>query len=285
MNNKLKLLLIVVVAIGIVIYWRRKRDKIKVYKIKEKFIPEEMKVINEYNIIGFQKPINTELDINYEFDYEDNVNEINEINEIMWDEILRDKQNVHDSIVQRVIKDKYKKLEKREGNGDIIQEIIDYVDDGKKEKIKNILNKIKIRNSTLMNFEYNTEMDILEKTWRDSNDKVKDQIINEIIDCKNEKTNDVHCPTGVATRIINATYIETPEKMPKTKEIIHQEMMNTAAKIREKLENDDIFREMTDEVQKVAMKNEILKKYNIDYDGILNTSEIEDMTKDWIEYV
>jgi hypothetical protein len=146
-----------------------------------------------------------------------------------------------------------------------------------------VLDQIESRNSSLTKFNDDCEIDILQKTWVNGNDTIKAQIINELLDCKDGQY--IYCPTGVATRIVNANFIEEPEKMAKTKEIFHQEMMNTASTLRTELEGQELFNNLSSDIQTETFKTNLMEKYIHDYDGIITPSEITKMTGDWIDYI
>jgi hypothetical protein len=202
--------------------------------------------------------------------------------------INMDTQNVHDTTIQKITKNKYSDLKKNGGSGSngSIDSYINSSDlsNEKKQTLLKTVQKIKRRNSNLTNFGGDSEFNILINTWNNSNDTVKDQILNELFDCNSTTIfGDLYCPTGVATRIVNASFIENPESMPKTTGIIHEEMMNSASNIRNELEKDGKYQELSDKEASSKLKNTILEKYSSDYKNIFTKDEINDMTKDWID--
>lgn len=206
--------------------------------------------------------------------------------------INMDTQNVHDTTIQKITKNKYTDLKKnKQGafspNSLALSSYINNSDlsNEKKQTLLNTIEKIKNRNSNLTNFDGDTEFNILINTWNNSNNTVKDQILNELLDCTSGTHfgDNLYCPTGVATRIVNASFIEDPESMPKTKEIINEEMMNSASAIRTQLEQDPEYQRLSDAEANNKLKNTILEKYNSDYKDIFTKDQITDMTKDWID--
>lgn len=187
----------------------------------------------------------------------------------------RGSQNVHDTCVQNTVKNKYSEISKQCGKvQDCVDEIREYAVSVGKD-VTDVIKRIQDRNASLYNFEGQKEMDVLQKTWKTAeDDNVKHQIVNELGDCRNSYGT-IYCPTGVATRIVNATFINDPEKIPKTKEVIHTEMMNIAANLRNTQEVDGTYDEE-------RFKKDLLEKYKKDYEGILTHDKIDDMTKDWI---
>lgn len=207
--------------------------------------------------------------------------------------INMDTQNVHDTTIQKITKNKYTDLKTNphpNGQGAFVKYSLDsYINNSdlsnkKKQTLLKTIEKIKNRNSNLTNFDGDTEFNILINTWNNSNNTVKDQILNELLDCTGTHFGDnLYCPTGVATRIVNASFIENPESMPKTKEMINEEMMNSASAIRTQLEQTPEYQQLSDTEANNKLKNTILEKYNSDYKDIFTKDQITDMTKDWID--
>jgi hypothetical protein len=182
--------------------------------------------------------------------------------------ITADTQNVHDTVIQNNVKNKYKSLPSNYSDIDsTIRDIMVFCDNC--PDILDTVNKIKQRNATVVNFEGNAESDILKKTWNGANAAVKAQIINELRDCK--KGSDIYCPTGVATRIVSATYIESPDNYPKDKNSINAEILGKCAHLRNK--NPDITPN--------EMKEMIIEEYSTIHDRAF----ISDLTEEWLPYI
>lgn len=186
-----------------------------------------------------------------------------------------DKQNTHDSIVQRVIRDGYSGVEKGDlGSFNKISKDIKRASRNN-QKVGQVLDRIKSRNANITNLSGDSEKQVLVNIWeqvKDNPDSVK-FFISNLKDCVENE--DVVCPTGVVTRIVSTVYLDTPEQFPRTKEIIKQEMLQTAAKLR----NDN------PEEEHDHFKQTLLNKYNSDYQGILTEKEIIKEVNDWIDHV
>lgn len=204
-----------------------------------------------------------------------------EFNTSIKDEAIRqtinDPQSIHDTVIQSATKKKYQ--ENKENHtlvpNDIIEQIINH-NPSKKSEISSIISQIRKRNATITNFNGDSELDILVNVYTSGNENVKDQVILELLDCKRDKTTSIVCPTGVATRIVNAKFIENPESIPKSKAIIQSEMLQTASKMRE----DTSDSEDTDD----KFKESLLQKYKDDYvsTGLLTQNEVDDIVNPWI---
>lgn len=199
---------------------------------------------------------------------------------------LKDKQTVHDTYVQKETKKKYNEIKKAKHTEEIqsdSDEQLDnsitlfinqkkYCNEAQTVKILNIIDKIRKRNNTLTNFS-DTEYNILKNTWYNNEDSnIREEILNQLKDCV-DITGNLYCPTGTTTRIIESVYINNPEKYPKTKHTINQEMLNTASKIRELYSDDTEFKE------------HLMKHYYKEYQGILSHKEIDNTVKDWIDFI
>jgi hypothetical protein len=197
-------------------------------------------------------------------------------------EFFADNQNVHNNTIQKSIKQQYNSLQS-ETNINVADEIDKWTNSD--EKISDIINQIKVRNSPITNLNMDTEMNILSKVWANAkDDNERNAIIDELRDSVNEQ-GDIYCPTGVSVRLVNSTWINKPEDMPKTKSMIHEEMMNSASSIRTLLEANDDYTKKNDEEKDTVFKETILERYNQDYTGILTENEIAEMTSEWIDLV
>lgn len=187
-------------------------------------------------------------------------------------ERLEDVQNVHDTFVQKVAKNAYD-TDSALCNDDIIpqiQRLAGNMTELNQEKIKKVLDVIQKRNTFLINMD-DTELNILNRVWNNGDDNVKTQVINELIDCV--ENNEVVCPSGTATRIINAGLVHTPEKMSKTKELFLSEMLNKASMLKEIHQDDTNFKET------------LMNEYRKDYESVLTEKEIEEVVAPWIDKI
>jgi hypothetical protein len=214
--------------------------------------------------------------------------ELQIIQEIIQPERLRpralDTQNVHDTNIQKQLKSSYRVIAAK--NQNLLfneKDIISHASRTNKDTLtlNNIIEKIKNRNSSVTNFDSDNEYTVLKNTWLSGNDNVKDQIINNLLDCEENKI--LVCPTGTTSRIIESTYIDNPEDMPKTKNMFMTEMLSKASLIRNTLESS--ISHLDEDEQSTILKRNIIKSYNTDYKDILNEEQINDLTKDWIDSI
>jgi hypothetical protein len=195
-----------------------------------------------------------------------------------------DTQNVHDTNIQKQLKSRYKDLSV--DNQNILfneNDIISHAFNSKKDisTLSNIIQEIKNRNSSVTNFNSDNEYTVLKNTWMSGNDNVKDQIINNLLDCEEDEI--LVCPTGTTSRIIESTYIDNPEDMPKTKDMFMTEMLSKASLIRNTLESS--ISHLDEYEQSEILKRNIIKSYNTDYKDILSEDQINNFTKDWIDSI
>ena len=218
-----------------------------------------------------------------------NLEEDDNLNFILQ-QLTPDNQNVHDSTVQYAIKNKFLNKDTTSvplNEHNLINEIVAFAQKNGKDYqvVRKVLQLIYERNANISNLDNATEMSILFTMWSGGSDNVKLQLINELLDMQIDSDHIV-CPTGVASRLVNAEIVENPERSPKTIEMIREEMMNTASHMRTKLEKEgknisskafkqvlyDQFREDYNNQQDIisldTIKNE-LDKWNLDNDELL----------------
>ena len=195
-------------------------------------------------------------------------------------------QNVHSSLVQDTIKNKYQEVKKiaqtSEVNRDVAFEIITFTKQLRKDsrKIEDVINQIKERNSFVKNMN-DTEFNVLNNSWISANSSVKEQIVNELLDITDDKTFIV-CPTGVVSRIINSNIVENPESSPLTEADLRKEMLQSASKIRSELDKSVDFQKLSDLEQTTVLREKLIEKYNKDYDGIISRERIKKEFEIWI---
>jgi hypothetical protein len=112
---------------------------------------------------------------------------------------------------------------------------------------------------------------------------VKEQILNELLDANSSGY--LVCPTGVVSRIINADIVENPETSPRTEQNLREEMLNTASKIRDELEQDNMYINLPDLEQSNLFKERLINKYNLDYLNIISQENIQKELDTWIDHV
>jgi hypothetical protein len=200
-------------------------------------------------------------------------------------------QNVHDTTVQDTIKKKYFELKNtiQKNNYNII-DIINYAKNNKKinskeeeDKLKLILDEIFNRNAAIMNLEYVTEVEILMLVW--SREGLREQIINELLDCYEPVFKHIVCPTGVVTRLLNADIVINPERSPRTIELLREEMLNIAANVRTKLENNNKYNKLEEKEQNIKLKEEIKMELNKTYVNIISSEIIQKELDTWLDYI
>lgn len=195
-------------------------------------------------------------------------------------------QNVHSSLVQDTIKNKYQnvkmKVTSKVQNRDIPGEIINFTKHLNKDyhKIEDIINQISKRNSFVKNMN-DTELNVLNNSWITANNNVKEQIINELLDITDDKKFIV-CPTGVTSRIVNANIVENPESTPFTEADLRTEMLSTASKIRNDLDKLVNFQKLSESEQTIVLKEKLIEKYNRDYYGKISQERIIKELDTWI---
>jgi len=221
----------------------------------------------------------------------------------LFDEMRVDtnSQNVHDIAVQ----DTTKRLFNDSGPGvldalfnpnaalDVPVEIIEFAQrsDFPKHKINDVrfvVAEIYKRDAPVSNVG-KKESEVLSQVWQGGNPNVRRQVLNELLDCKKQDPWDeaptIYCPTGVVTRIVAASAIENPEKMAKTKEVLRQEMLETAAKVRADLERDPAFSALAPLEQSAKLKETLSDTYDRAYDGVVSKDVVRGEMNEWIDAI
>jgi hypothetical protein len=181
--------------------------------------------------------------------------------------IREDVQNVHDSTIQKNIQNTFLNASKTQ-QAFSKTEVLDYIkDDTKREKVSGILDKIITRNGYVTNLN-SSEEDVIKNVWFSGDENVKEQVINELLDCIDSK-GVLYCPTGVTARISSALHINNPDNSPKTKELLNQEVMATFGKKYNDLPDKTLAKEKTIE----------------DYYQVYDRQTISNLIDEWIDYV
>lgn len=186
-------------------------------------------------------------------------------------ELIRDinggSQNVHDTFVQETVKKAHKDMIATPYASDNFIEEINK--EFKDEKISKILNKIKRRKAHVSNIN-KTEIDVLRDTWNAANkdENLKEEFKNQLLDCE-DKDGNLVCGTGVVTRLTSSLFINNPEEMPKTKEMINQEVLNTFSKM------------YTGKEDKHKIKEQIMSTYP----EPSMKKKVGDLIDEWIDHV
>jgi len=151
------------------------------------------------------------------------------------------------------------------------------------DNFKLVLNEIVKRNSNIINLNNATEADVLNLVWNE--EQLRDQIVNELFDCLNLEYKTIVCPTGVVSRLLNADIVLNPQNSPRTIELLRTEMLNIAANIRKKCENDETYKKLEETKQNEILKKEIKTKLNETYKDIISSDIIQKELDSWIDYI
>lgn len=187
-----------------------------------------------------------------------------EINNTLLRDLNGGSQNVHDTFVQESIKKAQKNIQY--GSENYINEIQEtFKDDG----INNVLKKIQRRDAYISNVD-KTETSIIRDVWSfvKNDENLKEEFKNQLLDCA-DKDGNLVCGTGVVTRITSSLFINDPEKMPKTKEMINREILDKFSKL------------YTGTEDKQIIKQQILN----DYTEESMKKKVNDLIDEWIEHV
>jgi len=228
-------------------------------------------------------------DIQFYLDQQNNKETVDNLN-LLWEHpetldiddtlIEAGSQNTHDSFVQRVTKQTAKEYLSDSALELIPIKFIEIsngisktnLSDLQKHDAQKTLDVIRTRNSRIYNID-KTETEVLVGVWEKSllDDNIKTQFFIELSDCV--ENSEVVCATGVTSRLINALNINHPENMPKTKELLRAEMLQTASKIYTEMNTDPNY------------KNVITETLKKEYSGILTEPEIDIEISTWIDHI
>lgn len=167
-------------------------------------------------------------------------------------------------------------------NENCCEEIKEYYKD---DNINNIIDFIKKRNSPITNLQGKTEVQVLQNAWglAKTNENIKDYLRSQLLECL--EVGAIVCPTGVVNRIVSSCYIESPELLPRTKNQIDQEMMQTAANVRDNLEKQDNYIQLPEEEKHLIFKKDFIERLKKDYKEILEEEEIIERISPWLDHV
>jgi len=195
-----------------------------------------------------------------------------------------DRQNVHESFVNKYIRKIYDNCTKIKYTSNVIDEI-KYVA-GDNERINMVLNELNKRNANITNLGDTSELDVLSSIWHKakSNDNIKDMFLIQLSDSINEH-GDIVCPTGVVNRLSTALIVDTPESFPKTKAMVNDEILQTASNLRTELEKNVYYNELNEESQNTEFKAKLMDKITSDYQGIIDVPELQEIIEPWIDSI
>lgn len=193
-----------------------------------------------------------------------------------------DSQNVHDSLVQRAIRQKFDEISScgpsitsgnsTEGGGGVIQHLMSMASAlplPRRTAIQETLKTIQERDTTIVNLENKTEQEVLSTVYHALPAKDHDELLKQIEDCvENGK---VVCPTGVATRLMNTLFLRDPESRPRTKAHIRSELLSKAAVIRQQYQDED----------SPSFLSRLSSLFTSEYDGVLTPEEVNTELNTW----
>lgn len=262
------------------VYYRDRNKKvIQEYEQRQQLYPEQRRQQQDQN-----QNINI---IQIEYDVPD---------DFIFEQLRQnvDNQTVHDTVVQKSIKTIYTDLKNEpdisfNDSSELIADIKEFTKasntNSSKQEIFEVLDQIQNRNASVYNLE-DTELGVLKTVWEKGNKNVKEQVLNELLDCKSGP-NQIYCPTGVVTRIINASCIDNPEEMPRTKKVLREELLTTAANVRNNIQCDSLYQNKNEDEQKEYFKEKLLETVEKQYKNntAINMSVVHDEINEWIDYV
>lgn len=211
------------------------------------------------------------------------------------EDIGHDAQTVHDTVVQKTVQRAYGNVSttKTNQNKDTLhKDILDWAtahgtDTQKKvvSRLQNVLVAIANRNAKIHNLHGDTEHQVVAAVWNGGNENVKRQVVNELLDCQ-RANGEVYCPTGVVTRVVNATLIETPDDMPRTRATLRTELLELAAQTRRELEEtDSVYNKASDDEQLKRFKDVLEHRAYEAYKNVLPKKDITAELSEWISDV
>lgn len=210
-----------------------------------------------------------------------------------------DAQNVHDTDVGKAVRKIFDSVEIEKqcefDTGDLIDNIKDYVDESNMkrqdiEKIYDVLDTVVKRNGRVSNINGASEIELLAAVWHTANTKcnstkknIKDMLLVQLADTFDD--GNVLCPSGFANRIATALVVESPKDFPKTSAMINEEMLESAAFIRRRLEADRLYLTLSDADQHAKFKEQLIEKLSKDYEDLMSLNEIKKRISPWIDYI
>jgi len=272
-------------------------------------------IINDFNIIDNND--------NHNYNQNDLTQNINEFEPPINDNIIRnDHQNVHDHVVNKTVK---KSLENLKNTTNItinipesLKNIRNLINDSKydNEKVEDAtktLDTIETKNQKLSSMKM-SEVDALNLVWNRINDpnnnnnigNLKDNLVNELAECNERIVGDKKsqvCSTGRFSRIIDTLnmcdYDNSIKIIPKN--LLNQELMNKAAKIRQDMVNNESENvknalevlEPDDNQKKICdtftnnFKEKLLDTYNEEYvkKGVISKDILDSQVDKWINHI
>lgn len=245
-------------------------------------------------------------------DYIDNRNlranrDLNNINIIpanVYNPLLQDPQNVHDSFINNTISNSINNIKNKVIDTDVNYTNLNYndieniitkeinkteFDQAKRNNVKRVLENI--HGSHFKSIKNNMTIKealilVFNKIYNKNDEEIKksfiSNLLNELNDCV--ENNNVVCGTGIFNRIFSSINLLDDDVTVKSYDTLNTEIMNKCIAIRNKLEetvnfNSDNFDEI--------LKNNIKDEMNNDYvkSNILTQEQLDDIMKVWIDHI
>lgn len=255
------------------------------------------KAIREEKTRNSKSMLSLELEQKHEQDQAQDHVQVPLLDEIM--QVIRtDSQNVHDTTVQDTTSALFKSIVKDDAliidDDDAIDKTpVDILYFAAKsdmtknnvEQVRFVLDQIRKRDAAVYNLDGQTETQVLHQVWDSGNENVRRQLLNELVECKMPSCDSIYCPTGVVTRIMNAVAIENPDKMARTSDTLRMEMMNTAVQVRDSLNNDTVYKALSEDEQLSQFKQKLETTCIEKYNGVVSTAIVKKELDSWIDYV
>lgn len=240
-------------------------------------------------------------------DYIDNRNlranrDLNNINIIptnVYNPLLQDPQNVHDSFINNTISNSINNIKNKAIDTNLNYQDIENIlneeinktefDQVKRNNIKRVLENI--NNSNFKSVKNNMTIKealilVFNKIYNKNDDEIKkafiSNLLNELNDCV--ENNNVVCGTGIFNRIFSSINLLDEDVTVKSYDTLNTEIMNKCIAIRNKLEetvnsNSDNFDEILKNNIKEEMYNDYVKS------NILTQEQLDDIMKVWIDHI
>jgi hypothetical protein len=232
----------------------------------ETFLPDHYKV-NYKNVksrINDKSKIKKQT-IEYNFDTQPpiHLDLQNDIQPLIHLDFHNDNQNVHDTYLQTVIKN----TDIGATREDYRRDIIENCDPSVSSIVTRVVENIHKRNNLISNIN-KKEMEILNSVWEKTLEKpeLKEEFYYQLKDC--EKNGNLHCPTGVSTRLHSVLYFNNFDNYPKTKDLLKQEILQ-------------YFSKNYETKTKIEMTEDVVKEYSVTYSG----EQIMNIINEFIEFI
>jgi hypothetical protein len=222
----------------------------------------------------------------------------------VYNPILNDKQNIHDTFINNTISNSINNIINDTNNNlqnlniDDINIIIQNelnntksrtgIDVYKKQNILKVLERINISDTkSIKNNMTSKEALVLvfNRIYNKNDDNIKQtflsNLMNELNDCV--ENNNIVCHTGIFNRIFNSINLLDEDVTLKSYDYLNEEIMNKCAIIRNNFDELDNEENNSDTLLKNKIRDEIKKDY-VDT-KILTQEQLNDMLNIWIDHI